>query len=54
MGGRLCLNSRSRGLGATTSLRQHHNYGNCNLINGRCNPPGSCVALDEPPSHRRR
>ena len=40
--------------GATTSRRQHHNYGNCNLISSRCNPPGSLVAIDEPPSHRRR
>src|SRR5580700_9779283 len=34
--------------------RQHHNYGNCNIINDRCNPPVSLGALDEPPTHRRR
>jgi Rrf2 family iron-sulfur cluster assembly transcriptional regulator len=34
--------------------RQHHNYGNCNIINDRCNPLVSLVAPDEPPTHRRR
>jgi Rrf2 family transcriptional regulator, iron-sulfur cluster assembly transcription factor len=34
--------------------RQHHNYGNCNIIYNRCNPLVSLVALDEPPTHRRR
>src|SRR5580704_11630909 len=34
--------------------RQHHNYGNCNIINDRCNRPVSLGSLDEPPTHRRR
>jgi hypothetical protein len=34
--------------------RQHHNYGNCNIIIDRCNPPVSLVAVDGPPTHRRR
>ena len=44
---------RSRRAAAVTH-RQHHNYGNCNIINDRCNPLVSLVALDEPPTHRRR
>ena len=39
---------------AAVTHRQHHNYGNCNIINDRCNPLVSLVALDEPPTHRRR
>src|ERR1700722_12398097 len=33
--------------------RQHHNYGNCNIINDRCNPLVSLMARDEPATHRR-
>jgi hypothetical protein len=51
---------RGRGLAAglqraaALTHRQHHNYGNCNIINDQCNPLVSLVSLDEPPTHRRR
>jgi hypothetical protein len=39
---------------SAVTQRQHHNYGNCNIINDRCNPIASLVGVDEPPTHRRR